>query len=276
MKEISLSNGGAALVDDEDFALVSQYRWIRGGRNKRYVIHVPAGGKWLMMARLVSGAERGQSVAWRDGNTLNCQKSNLFVGTPGEARNISRGGNGVIEKSRAAKRKAERPAELRARRIERFLEKVDVRGPDECWNWMGATMPSGYGHCNWYSKAEAKKADEYTHRVAWVIANKRQIPPGAVIRHTCDNSRCCNPAHLQLGTQLQNIQDRTERKRHRVAPNRGIGPRIVELRNGGATWGQIAQALDCSISAISYHLSRAGMTKKHNGPQFAERIEAQL
>lgn len=36
---------------------------------------------------------------------------------------------------------------------------------------------------------------------------------GAVVRHTCDNTRCINPQHLVLGTIADNNRDRAERGR---------------------------------------------------------------
>lgn len=36
---------------------------------------------------------------------------------------------------------------------------------------------------------------------------------GQVIRHTCDNPRCVNPAHLLLGSKANNNKDRAERGR---------------------------------------------------------------
>lgn len=36
-----------------------------------------------------------------------------------------------------------------------------------------------------------------------------------MVRHSCDNPPCCNPAHLLVGTAAQNAQDMAERGRHR-------------------------------------------------------------
>lgn len=40
-----------------------------------------------------------------------------------------------------------------------------------------------------------------------------EIPKGMVIRHKCDNPICCNPFHLEIGTQKENNHDKLIRSR---------------------------------------------------------------
>jgi hypothetical protein len=54
----------------------------------------------------------------------------------------------------------------------------------------------------------------FAHRVAYALAN--DLDPetlGGVVRHTCDNPPCCNPAHLVLGTARENVEDARARRR---------------------------------------------------------------
>jgi hypothetical protein len=39
------------------------------------------------------------------------------------------------------------------------------------------------------------------------------VPPGMVVRHTCDNRACINVYHLVLGTHADNVADRVARGR---------------------------------------------------------------
>lgn len=82
---------------------------------------------------------------------------------------------------------------------ERFWEKVDVRGPDECWPWK-AYIAQGYGWFSFHSKAV------HAHRIAYILT-KGPISPALGVLHSCDNGPCCNPAHLWPGTQVDNVQD---------------------------------------------------------------------
>lgn len=93
----------------------------------------------------------------------------------------------------------------------RFWSKVERRGVVECWNWRGGITRRGYGHFWQGSKASGKK--HRAHRIAWIIANGRPIPDGMMVMHSCDNRGCCNPSHLSVGTQQENIKDRDSKGR---------------------------------------------------------------
>ena len=77
MKEIILKNGLIALVDDEDYDLVSVRRWVHHKVDHLSYAQASFDGKNLLMHRVVMRAKTGQVIDHRDGNGLNNQKSNL-------------------------------------------------------------------------------------------------------------------------------------------------------------------------------------------------------
>lgn len=82
---------------------------------------------------------------------------------------------------------------------ERLWSRIDRRGPDECWPWLGA-LCEGYGVI-WLGEGRRQLR---THRVAWTLTNG-PIPDGLVLDHLCRNRTCCNPAHLEPVTFVENI-----------------------------------------------------------------------
>ena len=85
--------------------------------------------------------------------------------------------------------------------MERFLKHVDRPiEVNECWAWTGYKTPNGYGWCSFNGKTD------FAHRVAFRMW-KGDIPQKMVVRHRCRN-KCVNPAHLDVGSYSDNLNDR--------------------------------------------------------------------
>ncbi len=71
---------------------------------------------------------------------------------------------------------------------ERFL--LRIRLDDECWIWTAAKTGGGYGRFSVGGK------NQYIHR--WAFEHfKRRLLAGEEIDHTCRNTACGNPKHLE-------------------------------------------------------------------------------
>ena len=87
MKEIKLTQGKVALVDDEDFKWLSYFKWFahKYSNNRHRVIayYKVARRKYasLYMHRLIMNAPDGLEIDHIDHNPLNNQKSNLRLVT---------------------------------------------------------------------------------------------------------------------------------------------------------------------------------------------------
>lgn len=66
---------------------------------------------------------------------------------------------------------------------------------------------------NGYTSRRVGGVSRQEIRYVWEWFNKRKIPKGLQVRHTCDTPRCINPHHLLVGTAQDNANDRDERGR---------------------------------------------------------------
>ena len=85
----------------------------------------------------------------------------------------------------------------------------------ECWNWNGSTTGKGrwrYGALNVSFDELNIQRGIRSHRLSYMIF-KGDIPKGMLVLHKCDNTLCCNPEHLFLGTQNDNMLDAQKKKR---------------------------------------------------------------
>lgn len=82
MKEIPLTRGYVAIVDDEDYEKVARFKWRAQGRSGGNLIYasrsLPRPSKAVVLLhREILGAGPGEEVDHIDGDGLNCRRANL-------------------------------------------------------------------------------------------------------------------------------------------------------------------------------------------------------
>ena len=132
--------------------------------------------------------------------------------------------------------------------IERFWSKVDKRGPDDCWEWLAAKA-RGYGYFAIKRPRQAR-----AHRVSAVLAGIiDSLEDPRLVRHTCDNPACVNPAHLLAGSHQDNVNDREKRRRRSRKVNPEMVTEIRAARARGESQQSIADRLGISQKAVFWN-----------------------
>lgn len=144
--------------------------------------------------------------------------------------------------------------------MDRFWTKVDMsRGVDACWEWAGYVNRRGYGELTVNGQRVS------THRLAYTLAIG-EIPDGILVCHKCDNRACCNPNHLFLGTNADNMHDMVQKGRNsKGKPQIHLGEQngnhkltteqVISIREryaaGGITQKELAQEFEISPTQLS-------------------------
>jgi len=139
-------------------------------------------------------------------------------------------------------------------------------GGEDCVEWTGHTA-KGYG--DFYHGGCNIKC----HRLVYGLYNG-PITDGLHVLHSCDNPRCCNPAHLHLGTHQDNIREAVKRGRMANGQRHGrskltdenavnIREVITDIERGKA--GRIAKSLATlyNVSVRTIYNVASQTTYKH-------------
>jgi len=93
---------------------------------------------------------------------------------------------------------------------ERLMKMVEIASSG-CWVFKGNLQKKGYGKIKVKGK-DGKYRQDGVHRVVY-RKFYGDIPEGMHVCHHCDNPPCCNPKHLFIGSNRDNMMDRKNKGR---------------------------------------------------------------
>lgn len=123
---------------------------------------------------------------------------------------------------------------------ERFEAKTIAVPESGCWLWTAATngrgAVKGAGYGNYYDPVRRRLMRAHRYAYERYVG---PIPDGLHVLHKCDVSICVNPNHLYLGTNKQNMEDKSTR--NRAPDQRGVrNPRALlsqeDIERAWALW----------------------------------------
>lgn len=143
-------------------------------------------------------------------------------------------------------------------RLENYSMPVTETG---CWLWTGSRISKmGYGQM-----VDKNSGTSQAHRVSYEYYIG-PIPSGMCVCHKCDVPCCINPAHLFLGTHLDNVRDMIAKgrnepllRRHRGSSSRYsklTDEQVLKIRDDRRLQRVIASEYGVNRTAISRIKSR--------------------
>lgn len=130
-----------------------------------------------------------------------------------------------------------------------FWSKVNIAAATECWLWGGSMKSNGYGRIKIHYR------ETLAHRLAYELAHG-DCPPNFCVCHSCDNPRCCNPSHLFLGTQADNMADMIAKGRSRTP----VG--TADTKGGKNGFAKLTLAQVIEIRSFQGKISHSDLAKK--------------
>ncbi len=92
------------------------------------------------------------------------------------------------------------------RRFESIIKKCVKDENSGCILWNGAVDKDGYGRVQNSVNGRLTGLTP-VHRMIWKLQNG-EIEKTMLVRHKCRNKHCCEITHLEIGTVMENSEDR--------------------------------------------------------------------
>ncbi len=112
---------------------------------------------------------------------------------------------------------------------EEYMESLRHRIKDDstintltgCWNWNKSLGIRGYGKIGFRNRSAT------AHRVSYLVY-KGEIKKNQLVMHKCDNPKCVNPEHLNVGSYADNTQDSLDKGRTSAKGTRNTQSKLTE------------------------------------------------
>lgn len=147
---------------------------------------------------------------------------------------------------------------------DRFWAKVAAGDANACWDWQAATNAYGYG---WFGVGPNKVTT--AHRVSAMLHGLiDSLDSPLHVLHRCDNRKCCNPAHLFVGTNTDNVADRVAKGRSKGIRQHGETngmAKLTDIQVGQIRGLYFAAAFSQSQLARQYDVRQSHISRVVNG-----------
>jgi hypothetical protein len=127
----------------------------------------------------------------------------------------------------------------------RFWTKVNVAGPEDCWDFFAAHDKNMYGRFS--VRINGVKTTIRAHRYSFFLRFGFLPQETSLVCHTCDHPWCVNPNHLFLGSSNDNTQDKVMKGRQ---------ARGVKIANSTLTEKEVREIRELTPSMSKSKLSK--------------------
>lgn len=158
--------------------------------------------------------------------------------------------------------------------VARFFALTERRG--ECLEWVGAKTPGGYGSFSLPSPTGARRwVVVMAHRMA-VYLSGRNIPPGMMACHSCDNRACVRADHLFIGTAADNTMDAYRKGRlhkHMQPGEKNGSARLTAADVASIRRSSTGTRGECAAMSRKYGVGRTTIASVLSGRTWGEVVE---